>query len=449
MRHLLLIAALSACSTEPLTEFSSEVAVVVVDTAGVEMGRNRSVWNDQYVDATTTVWPAVAGAASTTSAPSYDGLSAIRVRGNSSREYDKRSFRLELRDAAGDDLGAPLLGMSNDADWVLQGPFSDKTLIRNALIYSLSRDIGRYAPRTMPVELFVVDDGRPWGDRHYRGVYQIIERVERHPERVALTDLDPSATSPPDVSGGYLIKRDWVDEDEGLIETPVYRDELLVESPRDVPDHQKQWLRAWLGDFEEALSGPDFATTRAYADFVDEEAFADHMLLVELGRNVDGYVLSTWMHKDRDAKLHMGPIWDYNGALGNADYFEAWGTEGWHFNNPAFPKDNPNGFAWYERMLEDPAYRETVAGRWATHRAGPLSDDALNARIDDLVAELGSGPVQRNFEKWDVLGTYVWPNDEGHETRQSHADEVAYLRQWLLDRAAWMDGAVATIGTGK
>ncbi len=27
----------------------------------------------------------------------------------------------------------------------------------------------------------------------------------------------------------------------------------------------------------------------------------------------------------------MGPIWDYNGALGNADYFCCFLTEGWHY----------------------------------------------------------------------------------------------------------------------
>jgi len=38
-----------------------------------------------------------------------------------------------------------------------------------------------------------------------------------------------------------------------------------------------------------------------------------------------------------------------------------------------------------------------------------------------------------------VLGEYVWPNDGGAEDRTSHEEEVAYLRDWLQQRTAWMD----------
>ena len=140
----------------------------------------------------------------------------------------------------------------------------------------------------------------------------------------------------------------------------------------------------------------------------------------------------------------MGPIWDYNGALGNADYFESWDPEGWHYENPEFPADNPRGFRWYARLLEDPAFCDRLAERWATHRSGALSNDNLLADIDAYAALL-EAPAARNFERWDILGEYVWPNDEGHADRQSHSDEVAYLKDWLLARVAWLDDAVTEL----
>ena len=37
-------------------------------------------------------------------------------------------------------------------------------------------------------------------------------------------------------------------------------------------------------------------------------------------KNIDGFRLSTYFYKDRNGKITMGPVWDYNLSLGNADY---------------------------------------------------------------------------------------------------------------------------------
>jgi hypothetical protein len=160
--------------------------------------------------------------------------------------------------------------------------------------------------------------------------------------------------------------------------------------------------------------------------------------MAELSRDVDAYVLSTFMHKKRGGLLTMGPIWDYNGALGNADYFESWEPEGWHYENPEFPADNPNGFHWYERLLEDPDFQARLSERWTEHRLGPWSDDALLAEIDTTAALL-SDAQQRKFERWPVLGEAIWPNDDGAEERHTYEAEIAYLKEWLLARTAWLD----------
>ncbi len=86
-------------------------------------------------------------------------------------------------------------------------------------------------------------------------------------------------------------------------------------------------------------------------------------------------------------------------------------------------------------------HRRRGAERWHTHRAGPLADEAIQARIDEAREELKEA-VPRNFERWNILGEYVWPNDEGSEARDSWDQEVDYLESWLSDRLMWMDGAV-------
>ncbi len=339
----------------------------------------------------------------------YEGRAGIHVRGNTSRDFDKKSYALETWDANDEDLDVGLLGLPAEEDWVLQGPFSDKSLIRNHLIYTLSRDIGRYAARTRFVELEI--------NSEYRGVYVLMEKIKRDDTRMALP------------SGAVLLKRDWVEGGNRFIQTTSCKDDLKVEWPDVVDD-----IVARLDAVEAELLGGSFGS-------IDLNSFVDHMLIVELGRNVDGYVLSTWITLSEDNILGMGPVWDYNGALGNASYFEAWIPEGWHYENPEFPGDNPRGFCWYEALLGNEPFLELRRERWQMHRAGAWSDVAIEARIDEAVAILEPA-IDKNFERWPILGTVVWPNDLDAQSRTTFIEEVTYLKSWVRERTAWMDLAL-------
>ena len=383
------------------------------------------------------------GQASIENPPSFAGRGGMHIRGNSTVEYPKKQYNLEIRHEDESDRAVTLLGMPEESDWVLHAPYSDKTLMRNYLIYTWSNRIGRYAARTSFIEVYIDHDGS-LGPDDYVGVYAWMEKVKVDDQRVAIDRLESGHDTLPAVSGGYLLQRDWVGEEPELtLTTAVYDDTLLFKSPKHDAATQPQidFITNYLDEFEGALSGPGFDDEETgYAQYIDVDSFIDHHLLVELGRNVDGYVLSTFMHKPREGKLHMGPVWDYNGALGNADYFEADDPEGWHFDNPEFPADNPNGYHWYARLFEDPAFGVRYAQRWQELRAGPLSNESLLQDIEDAAVLLESGgAVDRNFERWPVLGESVWPNDPGAEDRQTFEDEIAYLQSWLTARLAWMD----------
>ena len=385
----------------------------------------------------------VDGQTNFSTAATFSGRGGMHIRGNSTVDYPKKQWNVELWEPDNSDRSVELLGLPKESDWVLQAPYSDKTLMRNYLMYTWSLRIGRYAARTTFAEVWVDDDGVLDAD-DYVGVYEFMEKVKRDGDRVAIEKLGPEDSGLPQVSGGYLLQRDWVGEPgEEWLTTETYEDEILFKYPKPevLTDEQRSYITGYLNDFEAALSGPDFAdASSGYAAYIDVDSFIDHHLLVELGRNVDGYVLSTYMHKDREGLLNMGPIWDYNGALGNADYFEADNPEGWHYNNPAFPADNPNGYRWYERLFEDPAFVSRYQARWNELRAGPFTEAMLMQDIDDAAALLqAGGATDRNFARWPVLGEYVWPNDPGCEDRSSYAEEVSYLKSWVNARLNWMD----------
>jgi hypothetical protein len=422
--------------TETLTtpEVNYTVGVARIDTHGVRVDNQSGA--RPWVDITLEFVEAVDNEAVDVESPAtWSGFGAIHIRGNSSVSYDKKQYTLEIRDADGNDMDATFFGFPEEEDWVLAAPYSDKTLMRNHLMFQWSRSIGRYAPRTRFIEVYMEVDGGTIGPEDYRGVYVLTEKVKRDKNRVNVEKLTEADNTAPTVEGGYLLRRDWVEGN--AIRTALYRDQLMVEYPRteDITTAQWSYVEEYLNAFESALD----EGAGDYGAFIDVESFADHMLMMELSRNVDAYVLSTYMHKSREGSLTMGPIWDFNGSLGNADYFQSWMTAGWHYENPEFPADNPNGFKWYEKLLEDPGFTAILAERWALHRSSIWSTKSLMQEID-VTVELINDAQQRNFEKWPVLGEYVWPNDSGAEDRDSYIEEIEYLKTWLTDRVEWMDG---------
>jgi hypothetical protein len=52
------------------------------------------------------------------------------------------------------------------------------------------------------------------------------------------------------------------------------------------------------------------------------------------------------------------------------------------------------------------------------------------------MANMLTEPAQRNYNRWPILGVYVWPNNYVGNTYQ---EEINYMKNWILDRTAWMD----------
>ena len=146
----------------------------------------------------------------------------------------------------------------------------------------------------------------------------------------------------------------------------------------------------------------------------------------ELSKNIDGYRLSTYMYKDRDdngGKLTIGPFWDYNLAFGNADYCDAGLASGWEVNSGC----GDNNPFWFERFLEDTLYQNRLKCRWEYLRDRSFHEDSIFNFIDSIALYL-SDSQQRNFQKWDILGTYVWPN---FYIGNSYQDELIFIKTWL------------------
>jgi hypothetical protein len=365
----------------------------------------------------------------------YDGNISIEIRGESSQMFPKKSFRIETQDASGNNLNAALLGMPAENDWVLYAPYTDKTMMRDVLAFKMGRDLGDYASRTRYVELVINGD--------YHGVYVLMERIKRDKNRVDIATLLPQDIAGDELTGGYLLRVDKLDNNDfpGWVATPT----PMLPGERDITFQffdpkgdelgieQQNYIKNYMRRFQNSLTSTNFKDeTTGYRSFIDIPSLLNFLIVSEIGKNVDSYIFSTYLYKEKDSdggKLHVGPLWDFNLAFGNVDYWNnSQVAPGWIWN------DGQRMF-WFRRMMADPLFLSNLKCRWQSLRTTSLTNDYFTKAIDSIALLLGEAQV-RNYKRWPILGTYVWPNQYVGAT---YANEVSYLKQWISNRLAWMD----------
>jgi CotH protein len=328
--------------------------------------------------------------------PGYRGQIGIEQRGQSSRRlFPKKSYAIELR------RDAALLGMPADDDWVLYAPYNDKTLMRNVVAYETARAIGRYAARTRFVELRL--NGR------YHGVYVLMERLELGDDRVAGEAL---------LEFTFPYQAQFKDPS---FRTPIKRRPIVWEDPErgDLSRKRANAIARRVRAAERALYGPGSWRRR-----IDEASAVDFALLNELFKNQDGFHGSTYMALHADGRLRLGPVWDFDIAMGNSDYGPSRRLRGWMLAR----RD------WAERLYRDRGFSRRMERRWRELRRDGLRRDVL-ATVDRSSAQL-RGAVVANFRRWPVLDRRIWPNPRA---RGSYRAEVRFLRSWLSRRIRWID----------
>jgi hypothetical protein len=449
IRNFLIILSLSLISirAQSVNFTSSNLPIIVINTFGQEIP------NEYKIQARMGVIYNGEGVRNyiTDQFNHYDGWIGIELRGSSSLTFPKKSYAVETRDSLGNDRSVSLLGLPSEADWVFYGPYNDKTLIRDVLTYKLARDMGRYASRSKFFELVI--------NGEYKGVYVLLEKIKRDANRVNIKKLNPADTSGDALTGGYIIKIDKLDgeNNDGWYSNfrpfPQLSARIFYQyhypKPDEIVEAQKNYIKAWIYAFESAMFGPYYADSiLGYQKYIDVNSFVDYILLNELVKNIDAYRLSTFFYKDRDSrnpKLFAGPVWDFNLAFGNCDYYQAFNSSGWYLEYVSEYSNIPNWENyfipfWWKKIFNDQNFQTKFRQRWIELRNSVWTNEKINSTIDSLV-QLLEESRQRNFQRWPVIGQYVWPN---YYVGQTYEDEINYLKNWLTSRLVWMDYQLIT-----
>ncbi len=345
----------------------------------------------------------------------------LKIRGSSTVNQPKHSFALEAWNETDDDTDITPLDLPPESDWILYAPYSfDRAMIRNTLIYDLSNQIGRYAVKTKFVEVFVNTDGGPVSTADYQGVYVLMEKIKRDPNRVAIQELQPNHNELPQVSGGYIFKIDRLDPGDLGFNAANELFSYVEPKEEDITNQQADYLTDYLDDFNNTLQSSLFThPTLGYERYIDTNSFIDHHLINELAKNPDALKFSTFLFKDRNRKLNMGPVWDFDRAMGPHDDPRASDPIGW----------SPNFYyGWWERLFHDPDFKQAYIDRWQYLRKDTLSTQNILNTID-LQADQITEAQERNFQRWTDI-----PPDFG-----SWQGEIDHLKNWITQRLQWID----------
>ena len=318
------------------------------------------------------------------------------------------------------------MGMGAHNEWVLNGPYLDKSLIRNYLCYNLAGEIMEYAPNVRYCELIV--------DGDYRGLYLMLESITSGDDcRLNLRSnvRDSSIT-------GYLLRLDRTVEEEVGSTRDIYtymermifvRDDEAIRYPgkNRLTEELAREIELEYSAFEKALYSYDYDTEEyGYWNYIDVDNFVDYFIINEFTRNVDSGRYSTYLYKELGEKYKLC-VWDFNNAMDN------------------FPDDEitTENFAlsdrvWYDMLFRDEEFAERVIERYWELRRTVFSDEYLNRYIDETLEWLGPA-IDRNTERWRESIEEWEPLTPEERNVYSQEEAVDQVRHWLHERGEWLD----------
>ena len=353
----------------------------------------------------------------------------VRGRGNSTWDMPKKPYKIKF------DEKISIFGLGEDKEWVLLANYADKTLLRNVVAMKLSEIVGmEWTPSMLPVEVYLNDE--------YMGCYTFSEHKKVSKYRVDLDIVGESDNSGDAVTGDY-----YMEIEQNLDETTCFRTSIcgipMMFSDPEVPTAaQYDYIVGYFYDAESALMGSNFTDPdNGWQKYIDIESFAKAYIVNELTKNIDGNMRkSSFITKEKGKKLEMYHLWDYDLTLGNCNYLDdefgaTDGPEGWFIKDFScnYWTHGWNHTNWYTRLTDDPAFCAKVKEIWDKHH------QELSSIPDfiDVKAMIMEDAQKRNFKRWDILNTSVWPNVV---VKGTYAGEVDYLKDYYTKRFNWLDG---------
>ena len=428
------------------SELCTHLPLVIIDTEGQEIPGKATGVTDDYGEMTYTLAPDGRDVIDVkvdiidnqdrnnhpSDPPAVETRTEIRFRGHSSRNFEKSPYQLDFVDENGENRDIAVMGMSAHSEWVLYGPYLDKSLVRNYMWYNISGEIMEWAPNARFCELIL--------DGEYRGLYLMVETITNGTDcRLNLTD-DAYGTR----VTGYLLRGDRTTEADAGSVRDIYTftersfnlyTDISVRYPKKsmLTEELREQIELDFAGFEKALYSYDYDTGKyGYWNYIDVDNFVDYCLINLFSSNLDAGLYSTYIYKDMEG-LYKLAVWDFNNACDN------------------YPDDvsTPYGVDMYAdnlffMLFKSETFVNRLIERYEQLREGVFSEEYLIGYIDDTLDYLGPA-VERNTARWDTSITEWSPLEPEDRNVHSVEEAVTQLKDWLIERGNWLDRNIDTL----
>lgn len=309
------------------------------------------------------------------------------IRGETTAKYDKKSYKLSLKDKDGDNNHCDLLGMGADDDWILNPMVMDDTKLREKTVMDLWNSFAEVCDWNYKMScgeyVEVILNGE------YRGLYLLQRRVD-----AKYLDIDKEQD--------LLLKGNDTD--------PQYKGYEIISSP-----FSNEETYALMEDTWQGLEGNRF----------HRENFIDVTLLINYIAGLDNVELKNmfyYLKYDEERQgydLYFIP-WDTDMSFGL--YWE----DGFTYNYQKSLTTTAYRIEYYTQQLYSQEMDRQLAQHWQELRSSLFSEDNILAVLDyNQNRILSSGAYQRDQEKWGLF-------HQGADTQEN-------LHSFCAERLSWLD----------
>jgi hypothetical protein len=330
----------------------------------------------------------------------------IRGRGNSSFfTHEKKSMKISF------EKNVSWMGLRGDS-FNLISMHSDKSLMRDALAHIVSKMIGlEITQETRYVEVYE--------NMNFLGLFLLVE------DRTYIK-VDPFIDALQ-----FAVEVDERINWDGRKVPYILIGNIThsIKRPFDYTSQESKRIETYLVNTLELIK------KNVVPDYVDVLNWMQFLFIHELFKNVDAWGLSLFMYQSSDEILKFGPVWDFDLSLSNANYV----NEG-YLSPEGFYLLNHRSAIWTKDTMKittfNRVFAEVVKSFYSNHFPTFLT-------IIDQLAEALIPYANKNFERWDILNTYTWPNPT-FLYNISYRQQTEFVRHFILLRTEWMQKQVDT-----
>jgi len=430
----------------------------------------------------------------------YNGKMTINVRGNSTKSYPKKPWKLKL------DKKTEMFGIPKSKHWVLLANYNDQSMLRNKLAADFANDIGSLGMKSTWVECVL--------NGAWQGTYQFGEQIRVAKDRVNVHDWEGDAgdiaeafvkdqktkghiltgdqedelatqleqdftwvttdtfsyldktnnvtlTGQPsvllkkftnDISGGYLFEfsEEYDETSQFITSSGVLGVKTMMKSPEylrtntDMFNYCQDYLKKYW-DACTSWDGYNAGEDKWIGDYCDYESMVNYWLVMEMFGNNDAVKKSRYAYKEQGQELAFGPVWDFDWGVGslrvcarNKDVSTV--SAGWKCQDAS----EKEAYSFFKDWADSPEFCTRLHTRYWLVRdrfAACMADGGLIDQYTNFLYEA----CLANSAKWDFKnGSYDYGYNVG---AQSFITDVTRLRTYLTQRLAWLDQQFADVPT--